>query len=101
MSTRGVEQFWNDQQGGTEASLYLLLAVILCLGAIPGLSTVRNFVVQEFGDVAVSLESLDQSFSFTVGTTTNQYTDPPTELEDPPDAAPACISLSEKASHER
>jgi hypothetical protein len=91
---------WNDQAGSVAPATYVLLVTILCIGLIPGLSSFRNALVQEMGDLAVSLETLDQSYSFTLGTTTSQYTDPTTTLTDPAGGAPAGISVSESPTGE-
>lgn len=54
--------FWRDQGGEASTLSLVLIATVLALGATVGLVTFRNQVVQELGDVAVSLERLDQSF---------------------------------------
>ena len=74
----------------------LLLTTILAIGAIVGLTSVRNQIVQEFGDMAVALESLNQSF--TMGTIT--FVDPPTTLTDPAGAEPACLNVQVPADGE-
>jgi hypothetical protein len=54
--------FCRDQAGEASTLSLVLIATVLALGATVGLVTFRNQVVQELGDVAVSLERLDQSF---------------------------------------
>lgn len=52
---------------GHEAILgYLLLVVIVAIGSIVGLVNIRDQFVQEYGDLSVGLESLDQSYSINV-----------------------------------
>lgn len=56
----------------------ILLIAIACLGMIVGLTQIRNQIVQEFGDAAVALDNLDQSYSVTVMIDTNDDGDPDT-----------------------
>jgi hypothetical protein len=93
---RALRVLWHDERGLIEAASQILLTVILALGAIVGLVTFRDQVVQEMGDVAVALESLDQSYS---GPGVS-FVDSPTTLTDPVDAAPACLDLSAPATPE-
>jgi hypothetical protein len=41
----------------------ILLTTIIGLGVVVGLTTMRDHIVQQFGDVAISIDALDQSFS--------------------------------------
>ena len=41
----------------------ILVITLLALGATVGLTSLRDQLVQEFGDVAQALENIDQSFS--------------------------------------
>ncbi len=80
--------FWRDQAGEASTLSLVLIATVLALGATVGLVTFRNQVVQELGDVAVSLERLDQSFD---AGPYGFYTDtiPPTAIDtanQPPDS---------------
>jgi len=71
------------------------MTVVFALGMLAGLAYFRDGLIQEMGDIAVSLESLDQEFEYTVdGVTT---TSPPdnTSLTDPLNGAPAGLSLSD------
>jgi Flp pilus assembly pilin Flp len=56
-------RLWRDQRGEASAIAVVLLYTLLALGAIVGLVAVRNQIVQELGDLAVALESLDQSYT--------------------------------------
>lgn len=88
-------QLVDDTRGGIQPSSYLLLVTLVALAAIPGLTTVRDSVVQEFGDVAVALDALDQSYTFTLNGTVSAFTDT-SELDDPggpPGEEPAGISV--------
>lgn len=61
-----ISRLRQDDAGMVQASSYILIVVLIGIGMVVGLGTFRDQVVQEFGDIAVSLESLDQSFSFTI-----------------------------------
>jgi len=87
---RHAKTLWQDECGMTGAMGLLLLVTILAVGAIVGMTSLRDQIVQEMGDMAVALESLDQSFS---GGPYGSYTDPPTTLTDPLNAEPACMSV--------
>ena len=73
-----------------------MLCVVIAIGAIAGLTTLRDQLVQEFGDIAVSLENLNQSFTSSLGT----FTDTPTTLTDPPNMPPADLDLNGAATSE-
>ena len=75
------------------------MTAILGLGMVVGLQTVRDAMIQELGDVAVALDHLDQSYSFTVGTVSSRYIDTIT-LQDPAGAPPACIGVCIAATRE-
>ena len=80
--------FCRDQTGEASTLSLVLIATVLALGATVGLVTFRNQVVQELGDVSVSLELLDQSFD---AGAYGSYTDtPPASATDtsnqPPDS---------------
>ena len=92
-------RLWNDESGVVSATELLIMTTILGLAMVVGLQTVRDAMIQELGDVAVALDHLDQSYSFTVGTVTSQYTDTIT-LQDPAGAPPACIGICLAATAE-
>ena len=84
-----LKSLWNDQQGATGAMGLILLATILAIGAIVGLTTLRDQIVQEMGDLAVALENLDQSFT----TPFSSYSDPGPDPVDNLNAEPGCMSV--------
>ncbi|RLS35730.1 MAG: hypothetical protein DWH78_09815 [Planctomycetota bacterium] len=92
-------RLWNDESGFVSATEILIMTTILGLGMVVGLQTVRDAMIQELGDVAVALDHLDQSYSFTVGTVSSQYIDTIT-LQDPAGAPPACIGVCLAATGE-
>ena len=79
---------------------YILAVTILVIGGVVGLVTVRDAVVQNFGDLAVALAMIDQSYTvnYTVssGTVVSfSYADPPLDpaLQDVEGQAPYGIVL--------
>ena len=91
-----LKLLWNDQLGATGAMGLILLATILAIGAIVGLTTLRDQIVQEMGDMAVAIESLDQSFTSPFGS----YVDPGPVPVDNLDAEPGCMSVQIAPSDE-
>lgn len=90
---RIARQLWSDEGGSVSPFAAVLMVTILVVGIIPGVATLRDHIVQKFGDMAVSLESLDQSYSFTVNGVTSEYVDSNT-LEDNAGEAPAGLDLT-------
>ena len=92
-----LTRLWRDQRGTLDTASWLLLTCLIAIGCVVGVASVRDQIVQQFGDMAVALESLDQSYSFSIvtpsATMTSMYTDPPTTLTDPLDAEPAGIVI--------
>jgi Flp pilus assembly pilin Flp len=89
--------FWEDETGVISVGQALLMLTVVVIGMIAGLATVRDQLVQEFGDMAVALESLDQSYSMTINGVTTEFIDS-TTLADPADDEPACIDIEEPAT---
>lgn len=58
-----LTRLWNEQDGAILSSELLLIGSILVIGAIVGLSAVRDSVVTELADVAQALANFDQSYS--------------------------------------
>ena len=98
MST--LKTLWHDETGSADAMYTVLFLTICAIGIIPGLVSIRDQIVQHFGDTAVALDQLDQSYSFTVGTVTSSYADPAPTLTDPANDEPAGIDLQFPASPE-
>ena len=57
-----VQRLARDERGFASAVGLIFLFAILVIGVIVGLVTVREHIVTEFGDVAVALDNLSQSF---------------------------------------
>lgn len=87
-------RLWRDRRGGIPALSTLFLYTILVLGMTVGIITLRDQIVQEYGDLAVALDHLDQSWEVTVNGDTRGFSDSPT-LTDPVDAEPAGLSVQE------
>ena len=92
-----IDRLWRDERGDTGAASLMLLVTIVALGAIVGLTTFRDQVVQEMGDLATALDNIDQSFS---AGPLGSYADPGPTFTDPANAAPACLDLTVAPSDE-
>lgn len=57
---------WRDESGSLQSTEYILMMVMLGIGVIVGLVTVRDQLVQELADAGVALEHVDQSFFIAV-----------------------------------
>lgn len=103
-----------DEAGFVISAELVLVATILVIGMIVGLTTIRDQVVQELGDVAVHLAAMNQSYSFsgitghhssTSGTVSEDMSDDCDHvlilgIDDLGGMPPACISLTVDASAE-
>jgi Flp pilus assembly pilin Flp len=100
-----LKRLWRDVDGGVEYISLILITAVVAMAGVVGLVQVRNQVTQEFGDAAVALDTLDQSFTYTIQvdtlgngsfayTKSAAYADPGPTLTDPADAPPACLVLN-------
>jgi len=105
-----LREFWNDERGYVFTTELVLIAVISVVGVVVGLVTVRNAVVQEYGDTATAVGVLDQSYRYDGDNHTggdaipgtgqfvagSEYVDNPDacEVEDVAGQPPAGISIS-------
>ncbi|HBL43134.1 hypothetical protein [Gimesia sp.] len=96
---RIASQFWMDEIGSVSPFATVLLMTILLLGLLPGVVTLRDQIVQEFGDVAVAIESFDQSYSYSFNGVTSEYIDS-SSISDPVNEAPAGLDLTISATSE-
>ena len=76
-------RLWRDESGAVTYTSVILLYTLLALGAIVGLVSLRNQIVQEFGDLAIALDQLDQSYSVDYASDCPDYS-----FEDQPDLGP-------------
>jgi hypothetical protein len=60
---RHVRAFCQDECGETSIASLVLICTIIAIGATVGLASLRDQITQEFGDLRVAIESLDQSFN--------------------------------------
>lgn len=99
MIRNSAVRLWREETGATSPAALLLLVTIVVLGAIVGLATLRDQIVQEFGDVGIALESLDQSYSVVIEVNGNivyeaEFDDTPNpDAVDNPGAAPFCLTI--------
>lgn len=56
-------RLWNDQDGAILSAEVVVVASVLVIGVIVGLSAVRDAVVSELADVAQAIGNLNQSYS--------------------------------------
>ncbi|MEC8801220.1 MAG: hypothetical protein VXX55_10700 [Planctomycetota bacterium] len=105
LTTRSIARLIRDERGSVAAMSTPFLTVMLGLGVIGGLVVVRDHLVQEFGDFGVALDNLDQSFLYHIEdcdgcVITAEYTDDSATLQDPVDAAPACLVIDSAPGEE-
>ena len=60
-----LRALWKDQRGAVISAEMILVATIVVIGLIVGLTSYRDALVQELGDSGSSVGALDQSYSFT------------------------------------
>lgn len=106
-----LKRLWSDQRGIASINGMILVTAVVAIGGIVGLVAVRDHVTQQMGDIAVALDNLDQSFSYSIMVDGNldgdftdlpspdflltaSYSDPAATLMDDPGDAPACLSFS-------
>lgn len=59
-----LKQLWNDEAGFVVSAELILVATLLVLGLIVGLSEVQHAVVSELNDVGDAIGSLNQSYMY-------------------------------------
>lgn len=60
-----LRQLLNDEAGFIVSAELVLVATLLVLGLIVGMSQIQHAVVEEMNDVAKAIGSLNQSYSYT------------------------------------
>jgi Flp pilus assembly pilin Flp len=86
--------FWNDECGAIDVSASILFTTIVVLGCLVAVTAVRTNIVQEFGDIANALETLDQSYSYTVNGVASTYADDPGPATNAPGTAPTGLDVA-------
>ncbi len=61
---RLLAKLWSDEAGFVVSTELALIATILVIGLIVGLTSIRDQVVQELADIAGMVSQLNQSYSF-------------------------------------
>ena len=59
-----LSRFIADDRGVVEGVNYLLLVTVVAIGMVAGLSSLRDQIVQSYGDSALALRNLDQSYAY-------------------------------------
>lgn len=59
-----LRKLWSDEAGFIVSSELVLIATVLVIGMLAGLTTIRDQVVQELADVADAISEINQSYSF-------------------------------------
>ena len=85
-----AKRLWDDEAGFVVSLELILIATIVVIGLIVGLTTVRNAVVQELSDVAGAVQDMNQSYTFNavasaVGTTAGSDFSDTRDYEDTPE----------------
>jgi Flp pilus assembly pilin Flp len=97
-----INRLWTDQAGFVVSTELVLIATILVIGMIVGLTSVRDQVVQELGDIAAAISQVNQSYSWsavtghhssTAGSLFADLTDSCDATPDTADAPPLCIAV--------
>ena len=77
-----LKRLWKDERGVVNTTDVILMTTILALGALVGLVSLRNQVVQELTDVATAVGFLNQSYSYEGNVSDNANLDPNDEWFD-------------------
>lgn len=59
-----LHRLWADEAGFVVSTELVLVATVLVIGLIVGLTELRNQVVQELGDVAMAIGNINQSYYY-------------------------------------
>jgi hypothetical protein len=103
---RVLHRLWADDAGFVVSTELVLVATVLVIGLIVGLTELRNQVVQELADVAMAIGNINQSYYYdgiakqnvgeTAGSMFHDYEDwcqVADGEDDEPGDAPADISI--------
>lgn len=63
-----LSQLWQDEHGFVISSELVFVATLLVIGMVTGLTTVRDQVLYELGDVADAVSEIDQSYAYSAVT---------------------------------
>ncbi|HWL08915.1 MAG TPA: hypothetical protein VNQ76_10940 [Planctomicrobium sp.] len=59
-----MKQLLNDETGFVVSSELVLIATILVIGVLTGLTTLRTGVIQELADVSAAIGAISQTYQF-------------------------------------
>ena len=59
-----MQRLWNEETGAILSAEVMLVASILVIGVVAGLSSLRDSVVTELADLAQALANVNQSYSY-------------------------------------
>jgi Flp pilus assembly pilin Flp len=59
-----VHRLWNDEAGFIVSTELALIATVLVIGMVVGITSIRDQVVQELADIGGMISQLNQSYSF-------------------------------------
>ena len=104
---RILMELYHDQRGNLSWLGLILVTLLTAFGVIVGLSTYRDHVLQQFGDVAVALRNLRQTYKYEVRIDADRngsFSDAEdcvlegsfadvVDLFDEPDSEPACMQI--------
>jgi Flp pilus assembly pilin Flp len=60
-----LSRLWADEAGFVVSSELVLIATVMVVGLLAGMTTVRDQVMQELADVADAVSEIDQSYAYT------------------------------------
>ena len=63
-TNRAMKKLWRDESGVILSMELVLLATIILIGCIVGLSAYRDSIVQELGDASAAVSSLQQGYEY-------------------------------------
>ena len=69
-----MQRLWNEETGAILSAEVMLVASILVIGVVAGLSSLRDSVVTELADVAQALANVNQSYSYSGTSGHHSYT---------------------------
>jgi hypothetical protein len=85
-----LHRLWADEAGFVVSTELVLVATILVIGLVLGLTSLRNQVVQELGDLAQAIANINQSYEYAgtqkvavAETAGSKFLDEPDFCEDP------------------
>ena len=97
-----TQKLWNDECGFIVSTELILIATIVVMGLMAGMTAVRDAVISEMSDVAGAIQDLNQSYSYfgvlghSASTSGSDYVDETDYCDDAGDTADVvdnCIAI--------